>query len=66
MHRLSWKFDTVNKPIVQVKKWRFREEVHSFRVTQLIEAGEQDLNSYPLGSSVQACVVLLASLVSSL
>ena len=29
----SWKADTVIKPIVQRKKWRLREVVHSFRVT---------------------------------
>lgn len=47
----------------QVEKLSLREVVHSFRVTQLIKAEEQDLNSYPLGSSTQAfpitCVVML-------
>ena len=64
--RLSWKVDTITTPIIQGKGQRLRQVVHSFRVTQLIEAEEQDLNSPILGSSIQACVAMLAVLLANL
>ena len=64
--RLSWKVDTIITPIIQGKGQRLRQVVHSFRVTQLVEAEKQDLNSPTLGSSIQACVAMLVILLANL
>ena len=64
--RLSWKVDTIITPIIQGKGQRLRQVVHSFRVTQLVEADKQDLNSPTLGSSIQACVAMLVILLANL
>lgn len=55
----------LSDPLTGEKKWRFRGS-SLVKGHTANRAEEQDLNSHPSGSSIQACVAMLVSLVSTL